>query len=252
MKDSGLRSDERLDLKVWPVVAEGYAVSGDGSSIGDPSYTTGPLPLYQDVLGPDAEGDVEASPHALLPLGHAPEVVVDAAVGDAEFGDCTEEEGEAGCVILNLGNSAPPQLRMNWSARQRDPVLKMAISARELGPSSLHTLVVGIRPGLHRRLAGGILAPGLAGSIKQKMQVPVPPAFGQVCAVISPVAVASCPPTGATMPGVELRACVKEQGKERESKESSHLAPDVEEDCQRRYARHILETSTWQRVRTPD
>lgn len=252
VKDSGLRSSERLDLKVWPVLGESYTVSGDGSLVGDPSYATGPLPLYQDVLGPDADGDVEASPHALLPLGHAPRVVVDAAVGNAQLSDCTEESGEAGCVILNLGNSAPPQLRMNWSARRRDPLLRMSVSARELGPSALHTLVIGIRPGLHRRLAAGILAPGPAGSIKQRVQVPVPPVFGQVCAAISPVAVTSCPPTGARMPGVELPPCVKGKEKERKSNEASYSVPELEQSCRREYARHILEVCTWQRMRTPD
>jgi hypothetical protein len=253
VKDSGLRSSERLTLKVWPVEGTSYTeeVSGQESSVGSVSYTTGSLPLYEDVLGPDAEGNVEASPHALLPLGHAPQVVVDASVGDTSLKDCEEKEGEAGCVILNLGNSSPPQLRMSWSVKHRHPILGMAVSASELGPNSLHTLVVGIRPDLTRRLAGGILAPGPAGSIKQRMEVPVLPSFGQVCAVVSPVPVASCPPAGATMPAASLKACVEAREKVRHLAKRHDSEPMFEASCKREYAKGILEGSTWQRVRTP-
>jgi hypothetical protein len=253
VKDSGLKSGDRLSLAVWPLTGQSSTevVAGDQSSSAEYSYSAGPIPLYEDVLGPDAEGNVEASPHALLPLGHPPQVVVDASVGKSDPSDCNATESQAGCVILNLGNSGEPQLRASWKSGHPRPILKLAISAQELGPAPLHALVVGSSPKVTRRLAAGILAPGPAGAVSQTMDVPVPTKLGQVCAAISSVPIASCPPREVKQPPTELKACVKAQ----KASEEGHKHRPTEETrvhgCEAAYRRYVAESTTWQRVRTP-
>jgi hypothetical protein len=253
VKDSGLKSGDRLSLAVWPLTGQSSteAVSGDPSSDSEYSYSAGPIPLYEDVLGPDAEGNVEASPHALLPLGHPPQVVVDASVGKSDANDCNATESQAGCVILNLGNKGEPQLRASWKTGHPRPVLKLTVKAHELGPVPLHALVVGSSPKITRRLAAGILAPGPAGAVSQTMDVPVPTKLGQVCAAISPVPLTSCPPRDITQPPAELKACVEAQ----EAAEKGHKHQPSGKmrihNCEASYRRYVAESVTWQRVRTP-
>jgi hypothetical protein len=252
VKDSGLKSGDRLSLAVWPLTGQSSTevVSGGQPSSSEYSYSAGAIPLYEDVLGPDAEGNVKASPHALLPLGHPPQVVVDASVGKSDPSDCNATESQAGCVILDLGNSGEPQLRASWRAGHPRPILKLAVSARELGPAPLHALVVGSSPQVTRRLATGILAPGPAGAVSQTMEVPVPARLGQVCAAVSPVPIASCPPRGAKQPRAELAACIKGPPDEPSPSERPPRK-EVVRACKASYARYVAESTTWQRVRTP-
>jgi hypothetical protein len=252
VKDSGLKSSDRLSLAVWPLAGQSSKeiVSGGQPARSEYSYSAGPVPLYEDVLGPDAEGNIEASPHALLPLGHSPQVVVDASVGKSDPNECTGNDSQAGCVILDLGNGGEPQLRANWKPGNPRPILKLLVSARELGPAPLHALVIGKSPRVSRQLASGILAPGPAGTVKQTMEVPVPAKLGQVCAAVSPVPIVSCPPGKATQPAAALKACVKTNSK--------MLAGDklpsgdvLVENCEAGYRRAVRESTTWQRFRTP-
>lgn len=250
--DSGLKSGERLSLAVWPLTGQSSTevASGQQPSSSQYSYTAGLIPLYEDVFGPDADGNIEASPHALLPLGHPPQVVVDASVGESDPSDCNATKSRAGCVILNLGNSGEPQLRASWRSTSARPILRLQVAARELGPKPLHALVVGISPDRTRQLAAAILAPGPAGAVKQTMEVPVPLALGQVCAAISPVAISSCPPREAKQPAAELSACVKAQMRTR-SDEKRPSEQEMIKSCRVGYSRYVAEGTTWQRVRTP-
>jgi hypothetical protein len=251
VKDSGLKSGDRLILTVWPLAGQSSTeVIGGDTPSSEYSYTAGSIPLYEDVLGPDAEGNVEASPHALLPLGHSTQVVVDASVGQSNPNECIATESQAGCVILNLGNNGEPQLRASWKAGHPRPILKLTVSARELGPTPLHALVVGSSPKTTRRLAAGILAPGPAGAISQTMDVPVPTKLGQVCAAISPVPIASCPPREAKQPRAKLAACVKGQKKSLPS-DAQPPKQKIVRGCRAGYLRYVTESTTWQRVRTP-
>jgi hypothetical protein len=251
VKDSGLKSSDRLSLAVWPLADQSSKeiVSGGQLARSEYSYSAGPIPLYEDVLGPDAEGNIEASPHALLPLGHSPQVVVDASVGNSDPNKCTKNESEAGCVILHLGNGGEPQLRASWKPGGRS-VLKLLVSARELGPAPLHALVVGRNPKVTRRLASGILSPGPAGTVKQTMKLSVPTRLGQVCAVVSQVSITSCPPHKAKQPPAELAACLKAGSKNLTDHKASAESMLVQ-SCEAGYRRTVTESTTWQRFRTP-
>jgi hypothetical protein len=252
VKDSGLEAGDRLTLAVWPLsgATATEVLSGEGPARSEYSFNPESIPIYEDVLGPDAEGNVEASPHALLPLGHTPQILVDASVGDSNPHDCTSKESEAGCVILDLGNGGQPQLRASWMAGHPRPVLRLVISARGLGPSPLHAIVLGKNPDHHRQLAAAILAPGPAGAVKQRMEVPVPAAMGEVCAAVSPAPISHCPPRPARQSLPELALCVESQKKNLPSDELPSEQQMVQ-SCRIGYARHVAEGTAWERVRTP-
>lgn len=203
VKSSGLQNNQRLTLDIWPVETTATAAVSRlaGGAEGRPSfsYTTGVTPIYQLVTGPDGDGNVDLSTVAHLPVDHPSLVVVEASTGPTELDDCLSNE-KSGCVFLDLGAPAKPQLSASLRRRKGDRELILRTYASGIAERLLHFKVLATMRGRTARLAGGSLAPDSEGMLNQMTDVNIPATTRSVCAVASTsqlgpsAGVGGCPP----------------------------------------------------------
>lgn len=215
VKSSGLQNNQRLTLDIWPVESTTAAavsrLSGGAAEKPSFSYETGSAPLYQLVTGPDGDGNVDLSTVAHLPVNHPGEVVVEASTGATELDDCLQNE-KAGCVFLDLGGPAKPQLSASLRRRKGDPELILRTYARGIAERLLHFRVLAAMPDRTARVASGSLAPDSEGRLDQRTDVTIPAAAKWICAIASTsplgpgAGVGGCPPKY-HLPSSARRAC---------------------------------------------
>lgn len=229
VKSSGLQNNQRLTLDIWPIESTAAVavskLSGGGGEKPSFSYKTGSAPLYQLVTGPDGDGNVDLSTVAHLPVNHPAQVVVEAATGATELDDCLKNE-KSGCVFLDLGAPAKPQVAASLRRGKGGLEMNLRTYAHGIAERLLHFKVLAAMPSRNARIAGGSLAPDSEGELDQKTNVAVPAAARSVCAIVStsplgPVAgVGGCPPKyhlpasakeacGNRPKGTSLPACLK-------------------------------------------
>lgn len=189
------------------------------------SYTTGVEPLYQLVTGPDRNGNVDLSTVAHLPVNHPSLIVVEASTWPTELDDCLRNE-KSGCVFLDLGGPAKPQLSASLRRRKGDPELILRTYASGIAERLLHFKVFAAMRGRTARIAGGSLAPDSEGTLDQKTDVAIPAGARSVCTIASTsplgpsAGVGGCPPKyhlpssarnacGHRPKDVSLRGCVE-------------------------------------------
>lgn len=199
VKSSGLGSDDRLHLGVWPLLSGPASFPNTASgNVAPPQYEyyADGLPLYQSVTGPNADGDVDLSSNLRLPTDHPRRAIVLASVGQGDPDKCFDDGEQAGCTIVDLGASGRPNLAATWSKpAAREPRLIVKSSASEIAGRTVFLRVIGRRAN-HKKtvLAKAALTPDAAGNLAQDMPIAVPARVTRVCAVASTLRLQRCPP----------------------------------------------------------
>jgi hypothetical protein len=261
VKSSGLRNEQRLTVDIWPLestsasaLSETNSTTGAGPQLG---YSTGVSPIYQSVTGPDANGNVNFSTSAHLPPDHPSRVVVEASTDETELDDCFENE-KTGCVFLELGSPARPQLSASVAHHDREATLKLRTYASGIAERTLFFKVFASRPGHRSALADGDLAPDSEGELDQTTGVAIPRAARRVCALAgtypltSAAGISGCPPKFAA-PDAAVKECVAELKRNPQPAQES-VKPSARkpaERCAAGIVTGLQEATTWleQRVR---
>jgi hypothetical protein len=215
VKSSGLQNNQRLTLDIWPIESTAATavsrLAGDAGGKPSFSYATGVDPLYQLVTGPDGDGNVDLSTVAHLPVDHPSQLVVEASTGPTELDDCLRNE-KSGCVFLDLGGPAKPQLSASLRRRKGNPELILRTYGSGIAERLLHFKVLAAMRSRTARVAGGSLAPDSEGTLDQKTDVAVPAGARWICAIASTsplgpkAAVGGCPPKF-HLPSSAWKAC---------------------------------------------
>jgi hypothetical protein len=190
VRASSLHASDRLTVVVKPLLGV-----FEETPAGVYHYAAGGS-LYRTSVGPNANGDIDASFRVSLVPGEYGGFVVSAfAIGNGKD-DCYQRASDKACVTLKVAEAERPQLSASWNTGRTSRLLYVHLMADDIPKRTVSLRVVGAISGhRHRLLDEWSLAPDLNGDFHHTEGVPVPADVQRVCIVASTILRApSCPP----------------------------------------------------------
>jgi hypothetical protein len=207
VKAAGLSAGKRVEILVEGILpprrraANGALVFYKGRPIFDRA------PLYDSVLGPNSQGEVDS--HVRLPLVKGfDRIQIRAWVGDTAPDPCltiNPNKASPGCVTVRVPGSDPlPQLTTTWEHTTAGVDLRLHITAHDIPlvivdtkrpkkrgpnfhpiflprPTLVSVRITSLRPRGHV-LYSALLAPDGRGSLDDTVRIPIVGSFTAVCA----------------------------------------------------------------------